>query len=206
MNDIDIDELREKLPEVWAYVSVDIETTGPNPSGHSMLSIGACTLSRPRNTFYIELKPLSSNFTHEAMQTHHLNLDTLAKTGSEPAAAMENFEYWLSTAIPGNIPPIFVGFNASFDWMFVNDYFHRFMGHNPFGHNALDIKAFYMGLIHGSWAQSSMKKVNHHYLDLKSQGLSHHALQDAIDQATMFEKMLVEAARYNCTIGESNHA
>ena len=199
MIDIDIEELRAKMPEVRAYVSVDIETTGPNPSEHSMLSIGACTFSRPRNTFYIEIKPLNSNFTHEAMQIHNLNLAILAETGIEAAEAMGKFEQWLSTAVPGNIRPIFVGFNAPFDWMFVNDYFHRFLGHNPFGHNAIDIKAFYMGLVRGSWAQSSMKEANHKYLDHKSHGLSHHALQDAIDQATMFEKMLVEAAGYNCT-------
>ncbi len=28
----------------------------------------------------------------------------------------------------------FVAFNASFDWMFVKDYFHRFLGRNTFGH------------------------------------------------------------------------
>lgn len=196
---MDIDEFREKMPEVLAYVSVDIETTGPNPSQHSMLSIGACTLSRPRNTFYIEIKPLNSNFAHEAIKTHNLNPDSLAKTGIQPAAAMENFEQWLSTAVPRDICPIFVGFNAPFDWMFVNDYFHRFLGHNPFGHNALDIKAFYMGLVHGSWAQSSMREVSHHYLDLENRSLTHHALQDAIDQANMFEKMLIEAAGCNQT-------
>jgi ribonuclease T len=196
---MDIEELKEKMPEVEAYVSVDIETTGPNPSDHSMLSIGACTFSRPRKTFYIEIKPLNSNFTHEAMQIHNLNLNTLAETGIDAAMAMEKFEQWLSTAVSHGIRPIFVGFNAPFDWMFVNDYFHRFLGHNPFGHNALDIRAFFMGLVHGSWAQSSMREVNHHYLDLKNQSLSHHALQDAIDQATIFEKMLVEAAGYKPT-------
>ena len=40
---------------------------------------------------------------------------------------------------------VFVGFNAPFDWSFVNYYFHRFLGHNPFGFTAVDIKAYYMG-------------------------------------------------------------
>ncbi len=26
------------------YISVDIETAGPNPGGYAMLSIGACTV------------------------------------------------------------------------------------------------------------------------------------------------------------------
>ena len=47
---------------------------------------------------------------------------------------------------------MFVGFNASFDWSFVNWYFHKFVGTNPFGVAALDIKAYYMGpeqVVHG---------------------------------------------------------
>jgi ribonuclease T len=197
VTDINIEELIVKMPEIRAYISVDIETTGPNPSEHSMLSVGACTFFRPRNTFHIEIKPLNRNFTHEAMLIHNLDLDILAETGIEAALAMEKFEQWLSTAVPEGICPIFIGFNAAFDWMFVNDYFHRFLGHNPFGHNALDIKAYYMGLMRVSWVQSSMREVNQHYLDNNRQGLSHQALQDAIDQAAMFEKMLAEAAEKN---------
>ena len=41
--------------------------------------------------------------------------------------------------------PIFVGFNAPFDWMFVADYFWRYLGRNPFGISALDLKSYYMG-------------------------------------------------------------
>ena len=51
---------------------------------------------------------------------------------------------------------MFVGFNAAFDWMFVADYFERYLGRNPFGYTALDIKAFAMGRLGGTWADTSM--------------------------------------------------
>jgi len=52
---------------------------------------------------------------------------------------MLSFEKWLLT-VAGNAKPIFVGLNAPFDWSFINYYFHRFIGRNPFGFTALDIK------------------------------------------------------------------
>lgn len=45
----------------------------------------------------------------------------------------------------GGKQPVFVGFNAGFDWSFVNWYFLRFLGENPFGFAPLDIKSYYMG-------------------------------------------------------------
>lgn len=45
----------------------------------------------------------------------------------------------------------YVGFNASFDWSFVNYYFDLFLGENPFGIAALDIKSMYSGAADCSW-------------------------------------------------------
>ena len=38
-----------------AYISVDVETAGPNPGQYSLLSIGACLVFVPAKTFYVEL-------------------------------------------------------------------------------------------------------------------------------------------------------
>ncbi len=75
--------------------------------------------------------------------------------------------------------------------MFVHDYFHRYLGRNPFGHSALDIKAFYMGMAGVAWDETGMRPVAGRYLD--DRHLTHHALRDALDQAEIFEKMLAEA-------------
>lgn len=173
------------------YISVDIEAAGPNPSQYSLLTIGACTLHERPHTFYVELKPVNMKMTPDAQAIHHLDLRRLSERGTAPAQAMENFEDWLRAEVPAGQAPIFLAFNAPYDWMFVNDYFHRFLGHNPFGHSALDIKAFYMGLTGVPWSETSMRQVGQRYLGQHE--LTHHALRDAIDQAEIFQKMLAEA-------------
>lgn len=170
------------------YISVDVETAGPYPERYSLLSIGACTLDKPRRTFYVKLKPITNNAIQSALKISQLSMSELAENGLEPGEAMAQFKSWLEDVVPDNHRPIFVAFNAAFDWMFVNNYFHRYLGHNPFGHAALDVKSFYMALHGVPWKETSMRYVAPRYLG--DRNLTHHALQDAIDQADIFERML----------------
>jgi DNA polymerase III epsilon subunit-like protein len=170
-----------------AYVSVDIETAGPNPGQYSLLSIGACLVSQPEHSFYVELQPVNDNILPEALEIHGLSLEELIRNGLPPGEAMAKFESWLKEVLPAGERPQFLAFNAPFDWMFVNDYFHRYLGHNPFGHTALDIKAFYMGYKGSSWVETSMMNVSIEYLEGRT--ISHNALEDAIDQATIFSRL-----------------
>ncbi len=173
-----------------SYISVDVETSGPNPSLYSLLSIGACTIEESPRTFYVELQPVSDRATPGALAISGLSMDQLKESGLEPAEAMAQFETWLEEVVPPGHRPLFVAFNAPFDWSFVSDYFHRFLGHNPFGHTALDIKALYMGVTGISWTETKMRHVAEQYLG--NHVLTHHALQDALDQATIFAKLMTE--------------
>jgi DNA polymerase III epsilon subunit-like protein len=181
------------------FISVDIETAGPVPSRYSMLAIGACTVAKPRKTFYIELKPVNMQYTPEALKSCNLSMEKLVEDGIEPAEALRQFETWVEQVTPAGEKPIFVGFNAPFDWMFVNDYFLRFLDKNPFGHSALDIKSYYMGLARSTWEETSMRHVGKRYLN--QQALTHHALQDAIDQADILNKMLAGSKDHQDRIG-----
>lgn len=172
------------------YISVDVETAGPNPSQYSLLSIGACTVARPRGTFYVELQPVNDNALPEALEVTGISLERLKDSGLPAAEAMAKFEEWISGNTRAGSRPVMVALNAPFDWMFVNDYFHRFLGRNPFGHSALDLKAFHMGLTGVGWQETGMRRLASRYLG--GRGLTHHALHDALDQAEMFEKMLAE--------------
>ena len=108
------------------YISVDIEASGPIPGEYSMLSIGASVIGKPENSFYAELQPLNENAV-AAAEVSMLDLKTLEKTGKAPQIAMWEFRDWVQ-AMSGDRKPVFVGFNASFDWSFVNWYFHKFLG------------------------------------------------------------------------------
>ena len=122
-----------------------------------------------------------------------MDWDNLQNNGIHPKEAMARFASWVNEFFQDGSQPIFVAFNAPFDWMFINHYFHCYLGQNPFGYKALDIKAFYMGLHRVSWEETGMRHVSRRYLG--DQNLSHHALQDALDQAEIFRKMLAEAER-----------
>lgn len=173
-----------------AFISVDVETAGPYPGNFALLSIGACSVIQPDRTFYVELQPDRLESTGEAMLVSGLSLDQLARDGMPPEKALADFEAWALSITPRGMRPIMVAFNAAFDWMFINDYFHRYLGRNPFGHSALDIKALYMGAKAVPWDETSFNKISTNYGG--SEHLQHNALQDALEQGALFHRILDE--------------
>jgi len=171
-----------------SYISVDIETSGPIPGMYSMLSFGACLVGRPDVSCYLEIQPISDHAVAEALAVSGLDLQKLKAVGRMPEAAMAEIRAWLRH-IPEIETPIFVGFNAGFDWSFVNWYFHTFLGENPFGFCALDIKSFYMGLSGCAWKETTSRQLPPEFQP--SHPATHNALQDAQVQAEIFQKMLL---------------
>jgi ribonuclease T len=165
-------------------ISVDVEASGPTPSTGSMLSIGACPVDDLQNGIYLELKPLPDlPWSDVAEAVHRLERAHLERHGLEPSEAMATFDAWV-TAVADGRQPVFVGFNAPFDWMFVADYFERYLGRNPFGISALDLKAYYMGRDRiASWAETSSRYVEQRYTVTTPH--SHNALDDARGQAEL---------------------
>ena len=166
------------------FVSVDVETAGPIPGEYSLLSIGACDVDDASRTFACELKPLNRNADPKALEIAGLSLEALEKTGLPPEEAMRGFLRWSTGLIKPGESLVFVGLNAPFDWSFVNYYFHKFVGENPFGFGALDIKAYYMGATGCSWADTRSNRMAG-TLKPRRQG-DHQALHDAQYQAELF--------------------
>ena len=169
------------------YFSVDIEANGPIPGEFSMTSLGACVVGRPEATFYCELKPLHDRFEPRALSVGGLSMDHLREKGEEPQAAMERFTAWV-TGAAGRDRPVFVAFNATFDWMFAHWYLVKFTGSNPFGISGLDIKAYYMGLSGSSWHETAKSRIQRRFPSGRPH--THHALEDALEQAEIFARML----------------
>lgn len=177
--------MQNALVENEVFISVDIETAGPIPAEYSLLSIGACVTAEPSKRFQCDLKPVSNAFDPQALKVTGLSLERLATEGFAPKDAMSRFAQWLSSVCPNQQRPIFVGLNAPFDWSFVNYYFHKFYGSNPFGISALDIKSLYMGTFRSSWRQTSGAKMASKLQP--SSRPNHCAIDDAIFQAEIFE-------------------
>jgi len=169
------------------YVSVDVETAGPVPGTYSMLALGACVVGKPDETFYAELRPINERFVPKALKVTGLSIEHLQDTGREPGDALHEFRNWIAR-VAGERRAVFVGFNASFDWSFVNWYFHTYVSENPFGIGGIDIKAYYMGLTGEKWSETTSKQLPARFQPTIHQ--THNALDDARAQAEIFQKLL----------------
>ena len=168
------------------YISVDVETSGPIPAEFSLLSLGACVVGNINKNFYAEIRPLNDNFIKQALEVSGLSMKELKIKGEKPAEAIGRFENWIKEA-SGDNRPVFVAFNATFDWSFTHWYFIKFLERDPFGISGLDIKAYFMGKHNTLWSETVKKKVRSLYPSKTAH--THNALDDAIEQADIFEKM-----------------
>jgi ribonuclease T len=181
--------------ETW--ISVDVETSGPTPGTGALLSLGACLVDDPDMGLEFLVRPdPRSPWDDAAEQVHGLDRAMLERDGLDPADAAGLLDAWLDRVVPAGSRPVFVALNAPFDWMFTADLLWRHLGRNPFGHSAIDIKALYMGRhldTVGRWAATSRLHMLKRYpVDLPH---THHALDDAREQALIVRGLLTGAMR-----------
>ncbi|WP_238008048.1 exonuclease [Dactylosporangium sp. AC04546] len=180
------------------YFSLDVEADGPIPGPYSMVSVGLAVAGRfdgtfrgadpTEHTFYRELRPISDDFVPEALAVSGLDRDTLLREGADPATAMAELSAWV-TRTAGDARPVIVAYPAVFDWMFLYWYLLRFVGASVFGHSGcLDMKTTYAvkaGVPLGAAVKGRMPK---HLLSQRRH--THHALDDAIEQAELFANLM----------------
>ncbi|GAA4055276.1 3'-5' exoribonuclease domain-containing protein [Streptomyces shaanxiensis] len=181
------------------YISVDIEADGPIPGPYSMLSMGAAVAGvqdadgfipadPEQRTFYRELRPISEEFVPEALTVSGLDRERLRTEGTEPVAALTKFSAWVREVSAG-AQPVMTGYPASYDWTFLYWYLIRFTGASPFGHSGcLDMKTLYAtkaGLPLRAVAKGTMPREL-----LSRRRHTHHALDDAIEQAELFANLM----------------
>jgi hypothetical protein len=181
------------------YFSADIETDGSIPGPFSILSLAMVyagafdgeTFYRPPaydDRFYIELKPISDRFEPEALRINGLDREALVRSGSDPRAAMSETARWVrEIAAAGE--PVLVAYPLSFDWSWLYWYFVSFSDSgSPFGYSrCFDVKtamAIKLGRTIGDAGRSHVPDL----LKPKS-AHTHHALDDAIEQAEIFANL-----------------
>lgn len=181
---------REAMKEI--YVSTDIESDGPIPGPHSMLSFGSAAFTADKQlvaTFEANLSTLPGSTGHpetmawwatqpEAWAAHRENL-------RDPEEAMPAYVAWLKS-LPGK--PVFVGYPAGFDFLFVYWYLIRFAGESPFSFSALDIKSFAMAVLKLDYRESVKRNMPKRWFDDLPH--THKALDDAIGQGALFCNIL----------------
>jgi hypothetical protein len=176
------------------YISTDVETDGPIPGPHSMLSFASAAFLADKTllgTFSANLKTLPGAQGHPAtMNFWQQNAEAYAATRVEledPAAAMKRYVDWLKS-LSGR--PVFVAYPAGFDFLFVYWYLMRFVGESPFSHSALDIKTYAMALLKKPYRDSTKRNMPRRWFDPHPH--THVALDDALEQGALFCNMLNE--------------
>jgi hypothetical protein len=176
------------------YVSTDVETDGPIPGPHSMLSFGSAAYRADKSllgTFSANLETLpSATGDPKTMQWWQTQPEAwrAAREGAEPPeVVMPRYLSWLK-ALPGK--PVFVSYPVAFDFMFVYWYLIRFTGESPFSHSALDIKTYAMALLGTEYRESVKRNMPKHWFDKLPH--THRALDDALEQGALFCNMLRE--------------
>jgi len=177
------------------YVSTDVETDGPIPGPHSMLSFASAAYTADKtlvSTFSANLETLEGASAHP---------DTAAWWATQPDAwaacrkdlrrpeeAMRAYVAWVKS-LPGK--PVFVAYPAGFDFLFVYWYLIRFAGESPFSHSALDIKTYAMAVLGTDYRDTTKRTMPRRWLSPKRH--SHVALDDAIEQGELFCNLLAES-------------
>lgn len=177
------------------YVSTDVEVDGPIPGPHSMLSFGSAAYLADKtlvSTFTANLELLPDAAGHPdtmAWWAQHPDAWSASRVDTRPpAAAMSDYVAWLE-GLPGL--PVFVGYPASFDFMFVYWYLIRFVGRSPFSFSALDVKTMAMVMLRRDYRRSTKSAMPKRWFDDLPH--SHVALDDAIEQGALFCNMLAES-------------
>lgn len=175
------------------FISTDIESDGRVPGLSSMLSFASAAFDIDKNligTFSRNLELLpegkpedeTSKFWAENPEAY----DETRKDQVTPLRAFTDYLVWVKD-LPGI--PIFVGYPAVFDFKWIDYYFVRYCGTNPFGFSrCVDVKSY-------AWARLQTKQFSHcskrnfpksWFDDLPH---THVALDDAIEQGAMFINM-----------------
>jgi hypothetical protein len=176
------------------YVSTDVEADGPIPGPHSMLAFGSAAYLHDKTlvgTFAANLEMLPGASGHpDTMAWWRTQPDAWTACRAElrePGEAMAAYVAWLE-ALPGR--PVFVGYPAAYDFLFVYWYLMRFVGRSPFSHSALDIKTMAMTMLKKDYRAATKRAMPKRWFDRLPH--THLALDDAIEQGTLFCNMLAE--------------
>lgn len=179
------------------YVSTDIEADGPIPGPHSMLCLASAAYRPDKtlvSTFSANLLPLPDAQPHpKTMQFWARNpkaWEECRRKAQPPEEVMHEYVAWLK-GLPGR--PVFVGYPATFDFMFVYWYLMRFVGESPFGFAALDIKSYAMAMLRKPFRECTKRNFPKHWFGPHRH--THVALDDAMAQGVLFCNILAENLR-----------
>lgn len=154
-------------------IFVDVEATGVSPYSGEMTEFGA--------VHYASRKSYHGILFDSMPDPEYPAKSVIVGIGYPQAPVMRGFASWLKTNVPGR--PVFVSDNPAYDFMWINYYFDKTMGENPFGHSGRRISDFWAGLNH-DWSNSQKWK------QFRRTPHDHNPVNDAMGNVEAFETIL----------------
>ena len=174
------------------YISTDVESDGPIPSEYSMLSFGSAAFTLDKeiiSTFSANLEFLpgakQDEPTMQWWSTQKEAWEACRKNLEEPVLAMKRYVKWLKS-LDGK--PVFVGYPAGFDFMYIYWYLIKFAGESPFTYLACDIKSYAQAVLKKPFYDVTKNTMPKEWFDTCDK--THVALDDAIEQGLLFCNMV----------------
>ena len=179
------------------YVSTDVETDGPIPGPHSMLSFGSAAYTAEKklvSTFSANLHTLPDAEGHpEDDGVVAEATGSVGRTPSRPPRPAEVMTAYVAWVKRSAGKPVFVAYPAGFDFLFMYWYMIRFAGESPFSFSALDIKSYAMATLGTEYRETVKRNMPKRWFDDLPH--THKALDDAIEQGALFCNILAENRR-----------
>lgn len=154
------------------YIMVDVEADGPCPGLYSMIEVGAVNCDDLTHKFEAKLTPITDIWQPEALKSIGRTREETFNADN-PLIVMAAFASFLSQFNQ----PMFISDNNGFDWQFVNYYFWKFLGRNPFGHSSTNLNSLYKGYV-----KNTRKNCKH----LRKTKHTHNAIDDAMGNVEAF--------------------
>jgi DNA polymerase III epsilon subunit-like protein len=162
-----------------AYFMVDIEADGQSPAVGSMIELGCVLVDDPSKRFTVFMRPNKESYSEKSLSISGKTREE-TMTYPDPKEGMEKFRNWILETSGGR-SPIFVSDNG-FDWNFVDYYFHKYLGSNPFGYSPRNLHDLHKGFRGSLSSRLSDERGN----------LPHAAVEDAAMNATHMQRLIDE--------------
>lgn len=185
------------------YVSIDIETTGPNPHIHSMIELGAtahtedgteiCSFDAKIEEYGCRRESTYNWWTQcddDEGKRRRQHWDYLHENPSSIQEAMKRFSNWINVLKENNTSIIFIAYPVSFDITFLYYLWTKYVDDEPINGpgvfmHAIDIESYFL---HKYKHEQNYRNIDELCDKFASKSLkyTHKALDDARYQASIF--------------------